>query len=127
MGTSFSENAGVAKKSLKKVTLGMLLGDIWEGLGRIVDAGGRLFRERGGSKRGREISSILGSILGTDFLLFPPCLLGPAAGGGWLEARFRPFDQPCHLGSTRPTGDGRIENACGATPAVPNSFSSLGV
>ena len=65
MGTSFSENAGVAKKSLKKVTLGMLLGDIWEGLGRIVDAGGRLFREKGRSKRGQEISSILGSILGS--------------------------------------------------------------
>ena len=60
MGTSFSENAGVAKKSLKKVTLGMLLGDIWEGVGRIVDAGGRLFQEKGGSKRGQEISSISG-------------------------------------------------------------------
>ena len=82
MGTSFSENEGVAKKSLKMVTLGMLLGDIWEGLGRIVDAGGRLFQEKGRSKREREISSILGSILG------PGCsgVVGDSGRGGGARA-----------------------------------------
>ena len=57
---------------------------------------------------------------------------GRRQGAGRSRLLWKPFELLKFMNfhqkvSTRPKGDGRIENACGESPAVPIFFSSFGV